>query len=190
MCSEGPYAVRTKNVSVFSEQEMRPFCSSPGGKQHQGLCWRFACSRLSKYAWSAKFFSLLFYSPVMNSTWNLETLLVKVQVAMLWHSVLNRVRTSKALIIIDSGSSIHVCGIYERLLRHFACLLSLFTVSRLAFYYCACCRNAWKVSLRSGLRCVRMSDGQTAGEKNRSTKSLSGVHCEETNFTLREGSVI
>lgn len=65
----------------------------------------------------------------MNSMWNLETLLVKVQVVMLWHSVLNQVRASKGLTIIYSGSIIQVWGIYERLSCFILCIWSCSSLS-------------------------------------------------------------
>lgn len=60
----------------------------------------------------------------MNSKWNLGTPLVKVQVAMLWHSALNQVSTSEDHAIIYSGFSIHICGMNERPSHFILCIRS------------------------------------------------------------------
>lgn len=79
----------------------------------------------------------------MNSTWNLGTPLVKAQVAMLWHSVLNQVRTSKDQTIIYSSFSTHVSGMHERISHFILCIQSCSLLSPEWLFTTVAGKSAW-----------------------------------------------
>lgn len=79
----------------------------------------------------------------MNSTWNLGIPLVKAQVAMLWHSVLNQVRTSKDQTIIYSSFSTHVSGMHERLSHFILCIQSCSLLSPEWLFTTVAGKSAW-----------------------------------------------
>lgn len=111
----------------------------------------------------------------MNSMWNPGTPLVKAQAAMLWHSVLSQVRTSKDQTIIYSGFSTHVCGMHERLSHFILCIQSCSLLSPDWLFTTLPGKSAWDQNcVEWGCKMDRLQE-----KENRDTEALSGIHCEK-----------